>query len=429
MHIFRIGCLFFLCYLPLVNVFAIDEVFQNNILITKDSQESLYWKKKLIQSALHSIELSGSYCGGEVFDEFILLIEERLHNLPELDVYILSVSDMITLKNRKNIQRLKEKFSQRFHYRETKRRVEFFPRFKICENHEKILVVDEKYYMCGGSNVTDESFREIEEIRKITSPILIDRFIGSGMRDMDVLASGPLARNLRIEFYQLWAKWNRSEYIPPKIASKKCSIPEFDINNPRLISNVEMIFISGNPEMKESNKCVKMMHDLFECSLHTIFVANMVFDEKGLIAGLQKASKRNVQITVITNGNRYKDTSMGKRFIGMANRNNYPLFLQTITKFYEYSESGHIYHKKVTIIDDEITVVGSMNISSKSASCDDESMLVIYSKEVALEVRGILNEDIDRSIEVTAAEIESFRYGWNWLIGKMASILSKNKIN
>lgn len=421
---------------------------KNHVLISQDAQESTDWKMKLIRHAQQSIELSGCFCGGKIFDDCLKLIDERLHLHPKLQVRILSMSDLVTSSNRKLIQMLKAKFPTQFHYLETARRIQFFPHIQTFENHQKQLIVDEKYFVIGGSNLSDECNRKTNEIEEIENLSFMEWLIGAGMNDMDAIVSGPLARLVRLDFYRLWAKWKTyqlfgkdsallpSEYFPldrlqsiENNQTQPAAIPEFDAYNPRVIRNVDMFFVSGGSEDFERSMCAQTFQQLFDEARQTIWIGNMVFNEERLINRLREATLRNVFVTVITNGNREGETSIGKRALGAANRRNYSRLAKDGSAFYEYDIPAEVYHKKVAIIDAKITIIGSMNISSKSVACDDESILVMDSKEVAQAMKEILVQDIARSAEVRREEIETYQKGWNWLIGQAASWMNQYKMN
>lgn len=420
---------------------TLKESSKNHILISQNVQESTAWKMKLIEHAQQSIELSGCFCGGKVFDACLKLIKERLSTHPKLQVRILSMSDLVTASNRELIQMLKTEFPTQFHYLETSRRIQFFPQIKTFENHEKILIVDEKYFVIGGSNLSDESNRTTTEVEALTHLSFVEWLIGAGMNDIDAVVSGPLARLVRLDFYRLWAKWKTyqmfgegSPLIPSEYFkldspdSEPATIPEFD-THPRVIDNVKMFFVSGETEDVERNMCAQTLQQLFDGAQQTIFIGNMVFNEDKLIDHLHAATLRNVCVTVITNGNRYGESSIGKRALGAANRCNYPRLSKNGAIFYEYDIPAEVYHKKVAVIDKEMTVIGSMNISTKSVACDDESMLVIDSKEVAQTMEKILAEDIAHSAKVPGEEIDTYQKGWNWFIGAVVSWMNQYKMN
>jgi len=409
---------------------------KHSVIISKNTKETSTWKKLLIAHAHHSIELSGCYCGGKVFDETLKLLKERLEKAPHLCVRILSVKDLVTSSNRKNLRKLQALFPQRFHYLLTSRKVAFFPKLKIMENHVKVLIVDEKYFIIGGSNLSDAcnlTIRESAEKRKFS---LLDWVMGAGMCDMDAIASGPLAETIRQKFYTLWTKWQNFQtgsasvkYTPLDDTERRAAIPLFDQNTRDIDHDVPMECVTSGPEDGGDNACVQTLTHFFNRAQNTIVMGNMVFNEKSLIAYLQKASERKVQISLITNGNKQGESSIGKRILTTANRSNYSLLSPQHTEIYEYGIRGYVYHKKVTVIDGKITLIGSMNISSKSVSCDDEILLVIYSKAVAKRVLSILSEDIKYSEKIAQKDMKYFSKGWKRLLSSLASSFNQHKFN
>lgn len=132
---------------------------------TEHSADTVFWRKELIKSAKHNIVLSGNYCGGKSFDEFLELIETQMEEQQELKVVIISSPNFIkneidkknkeqfSVQNKRKIEILSERYPQRFSIVESP---DTWYGFKKSTNHTKCLVVDYgKYFILGGSGVKD----------------------------------------------------------------------------------------------------------------------------------------------------------------------------------------------------------------------------------------------------------------------------------
>lgn len=164
----------------------------------KDTQE---WRKRLIQVAEHNIVISGNYCGGHAFDELLLLIDQRMREVPGLQVVIIghpkSIRDQGSgeniIQNKALLLRLKMLYPTRFSFVESP---DGYYGVKKITNHTKCMVIDYgKYFIQGSTNIKDafistglEPEREEKsgQARGIQQTgDLIDRMIAVGLREQD----------------------------------------------------------------------------------------------------------------------------------------------------------------------------------------------------------------------------------------------------
>lgn len=59
-----------------------------------------------------------------------------------------------------------------------------------------------------------------------------------------------------------------------------------------------------------------------------------------------------------------------------------------------------MYHKKIVVIDNKTTIIGSFNLGYKSAYCDDENICIINDARVAEDVNSSLEADLEDSMPV-----------------------------
>jgi hypothetical protein len=135
-----------------------------DVLAMKDSRETHEWRKKLISVAQHNIVISGNYCGGHAFDEILTAIDERMKEVPLLQVVIIAHPKFIennrsrNIRNRDLLQRLTEQYHGRF---QLVRSPDSFLGSKRITNHTKCTVIDYgKYFIQGGSGIKDNFVRK-----------------------------------------------------------------------------------------------------------------------------------------------------------------------------------------------------------------------------------------------------------------------------
>ena len=137
------------------------------------------------------------------------------------------------------------------------------------------------------------------------------------------------------------------------------------------------------------------------------------------------AVNRGVKVTLISNG--LKEAASYARFFVWGNRISYvPLFYGIDfhlwqsqiasreplkkTEIFEYDVEGVWLHKKMMLIDRETLLVGSYNLGIKSAYGDYEIVLVIHSREAALDAFRIFERDLSYSRKITAEQAREWYF-------------------
>ena len=142
------------------------------LLVSNVSDESFEWKKELIRNAESSIELSGNFAGGQPFQEVLALIETRMREKPNLRVHLILSRDLLENPDIEKLRELAK--SPNFSYLITDRIYTPLPTPHSEENHVKMLVVDGKYFVVGGSGIHPKLVREEppESMSKTSSPLI-----------------------------------------------------------------------------------------------------------------------------------------------------------------------------------------------------------------------------------------------------------------
>ncbi|MFT4553203.1 MAG: hypothetical protein ACI9S8_001839 [Chlamydiales bacterium] len=416
------------------------EFVGNKVLVTENVKETVMWQEKLVRSAKHSIELSGCYCGGEIFTKFLGIFKELLNKNPDLQIRIISHRDLLTSDNWRALKEIQESYGERFFFLETSRRFQFLPNFRVLDNHTKMLVVDEKYLVTGGSGIFQALSKTKEELDEVSHQSLLDRLMGKGARDMDAVVSGPIAQTVRQEFYHLLAKWDSlmgnplSEkalqpvhFTNKELLENRAKIEELENETERVAADAELAFVCGSPEQGEENGCVRVLKKYMASAEKSIYVGNMVLNESELIAQLALKGSEGLEVNVISNGFK-EDRTFSKRMLTIRNRLNYPVLVENGVNIFEYTVPAHLYHKKVAVFDKKVTILGSFNISAKSKDCDDESLLIIDSEKIAQQTIDILKEDIRSSQLMGKEEISKFS-SLSKLAGRILNMIFDHRSN
>lgn len=371
----------------------------NSILVSQSAQETNEWKLEFIKSAQYSIEISGSICGGKVFREALRAIKDRLKEAPDLNVHILSTPDLLEPEDQKLLEELVNTHPNKFHCLITSFK---FNSYYRQENHVKVVVVDQKYYVVGGTNYQDRLSKEAPKDEIPAS--IADKILGSGSSDMDVVGSGcDQAFILRREFFKLYAMLEVKEgktktlfnrYRPH--SSMTTHIPKFD-HHSEIHHNVKMKAVVGSDRV---SGCVNEYAKLIGKADQAIHLGQMYFDPPTKIA--DALDKSNVPVAVVTTG-------IGEG-LPMGNATHAYASLRTIFSLKKknvqactYDNGNNLYHKKILVSKrknkESYAVVGSYNMGGKSHQ-DYEMILVIKDSKVAEKFEQILNSDIAKSKKV-----------------------------
>jgi len=266
-----------------------------------------------------------------------------------------------------------------------------------------MVIVDGAACITGGTGIHDILSREGTET-DIDAGLNEDLF-GRGSRDMDVVVEGSLAQTMRHQFYQLLEKWTiktpeSSRYGQP---TTPCATPEREAESPTFFEQIGLTGTLADATMLASSyqhgseSEIKMAYlQMIQSARKTILVANMNLNYPEIVNALKEAALRGVRVTVITNGDN-PTTPFLTRFLGVVNRSNMHQLTQIGAQCFEFAQECILYHKKVMVVDGQLTTNGSFNISYDCVIGHDEDVVIIDSAEVAERTTTILERDIQMS--------------------------------
>ncbi len=389
------------------NAPKVGKYYDSKVILTKTADEGLEWKKKLIHAAEESIELSANYAGGSDFRDILAIIDAKMLQKTHIKTHILLSRDLLEDQDMQILEKMKETFKDRFEVLHSDKYYQLDLDFHTEENHIKMLVVDGKYFVAGGTSIHPRFCHENynPELDK-ENPTLAARLLEPAARDTDVVGeSAELGKAMRDQFFNLFRLWEIKTLANDKIASRyyalneavSASVAEF-----HELPTVKMKFVVSGPEHRGNNAIVKEYQKRILNSKNEIRIgANRFCPSKKIRNALVdvKAQNPNIKRTAYLNG-------MGEGFsIGHARvtqihsgRAHYDL----VDKVYEYNRQHQFYHKKVATFDNTHMIIGSFNHGRKSTRYDNEMVFVIKNSELTAQCKQTLKEDGKRSIKVTA---------------------------
>lgn len=401
----------------------------HSVYLTKSAGETQEWKIRLIQEAKLSLEISAGYCMGTVFEELLDAIGIKLQTNSQIRVYLMGVQMAgcpFTASNHKKIANLLDQFPDRFSFlmTEDSELTNQENKVYISENHTKLMIVDEKYLLLGGTNLAD-CFSTADISKYPVSDTAAGKLMQLAACDMDVIISGPIAQKIRHEYFKLFAFFEtgqklevfHGEYNPEPTYylsvenEGRAHIVCFE-DNPETARNASVFGAISGPRFGQ-HTIGNMYEYIIDQAAASIDIGNMYFfPRESIYNALLNAVNRDVAVTLVTNGphDDFIATNSLRFFYGYMNRKNYfPLMCgahfsiwdcfkgkeaeKKSTQVFELNISGVLLHKKVMTVDHLYSIIGSYNLGMKSEDAAFEVAVIIESPEIAMQLKNVLIKD------------------------------------
>ncbi len=384
---------------------------KGNVKLVDSVEESFEWKKEMISIAESSIELSPSFAGGKDFREVLDLIEERMRKKPLLQVHLILCKNLLENADIQKLNQLVCDFGDRFVYLISDQLLYRNP-LRTEENHTKMLIVDGKYFVMGGSGIHPRMTRETSDSDS-SDPhqAFAAHFISKFFRDADIVGEGPVALTMRRYFYTLFKKWegrmgreNPDRFSPLDGAPR--GVSDRFVQDTHVSRDADMKFLAGGPQDQDHHPITRKFCKRIGRTEKEMRFASPLFnpDEK-IKRALKEKKKGDAKIIGYFNGGQ-KNPTLVQNVYTVPSRYNYSL----VDRVHEYEVQDQLYHKKVASFDGKYVMIGSYNMGQKSAHWDDEIMMQIRNCKVAGQVDTMLDEDAKRSIAFpTPPRLNKFR--------------------
>jgi cardiolipin synthase A/B len=235
-------------------------------------------------------------------------------------------------------------------------------------NHRRILVVDGRVGITGGSGVSD-------------------KWTGNGRveghwRDTDARIDGPAVRWLQSAFAENWRE------ATGEVLGGAGYFPELDRSGDHRAQ-----IIRSSPAMG-SYSMYTMYLLAIASARRTIEVTNPYFlPDDQMEEALRAAVARGVRVTVITPG------KIDHNLVRSASRRGFGALLRAGIQLYEYQAA--LLHSKTMVIDGVWATLGSTNFDRRSFALNDELNLVLYDRSVVARLEQVFQQDLGRSTRVT----------------------------
>jgi phosphatidylserine/phosphatidylglycerophosphate/cardiolipin synthase-like enzyme len=311
------------------------------------------------------------------------------------------------------IESLKNKYKERFEVLVSDRHIHFGLDFHTEENHVKMLVVDGKYFVVGGTGLHPQLCREeYDPAADQENPTYGAKLLDPAVKDSDVVGcSQSIASCMRDQFFNLYRIWeirthnkkHVSRFYP--IGESNARVEAFHAEEGPF-KNARMKVLVGGPEHRGNNPIVKQYEKRIIKAREEVRLASYVFGpSKKIRRALKNAKIVNPNLRRIGHFNGTGEHfSIQKLSAKHCGRGLYYL----VDKVYEFADQHAIYHKKIATFDNTHMIIGSFNLGKKSAKHDHEIVLVVKDRLAVEACRNGLKEDKKMS-SIVAAETGFFQ--------------------
>jgi len=246
--------------------------------------------------------------------------------------------------------------------------------FMNNRNHRKITIIDGEVGFNGGMNIADEYIN------------LVERF---GLwKDTGVKLRGDAVWSFTLMFIETWDAFCKTgaridDYEAYRGTAKaKTEFPKDGLIVPYGDSPLESERLGENVYIGILEQAQQYVY---------IFTPYLIISEK-MIYALQMAAKRGVDVRIVTPG------IPDKKIVYRLTRSYYKYLLDVGVKIYEYTPG--FLHAKSFVSDDEVAVVGTINLDYRSLYLHFECATLLYKARVIEEIREDAAKTIAESREV-----------------------------
>lgn len=247
----------------------------------------------------------------------------------------------------------------------------FRPILNIVQNnrdHRKICVIDGMTGFTGGINLADEYINQKE------------RF--GHWKDTAIMLKGEAVWNMTAMFLQMWSvitgsreEFNFSNYLPHKYHKEPFEDDGFV--QPFSDTPLDQEVLGENIYLNIINKAKKYVY---------ICTPYLIIDNE-MMTALCLAAKSGVDVRIMTPG------IPDKKIVFLLTQSYYEQLIKSGVKIYEY-QPGFL-HAKTFVCDDEIGVVGTINLDYRSLYLHFEDGVWIYKNKVIQDIYDDFMETIE----------------------------------
>lgn len=241
---------------------------------------------------------------------------------------------------------------------------------KLARNHRKVVVVDGRVGFTGGFGIRDSW--------------LGDGVTGDGWRDANVRFTGPAVSDAQQAIAENWQEAGGALFPPDA----------FPASPPDGSGPASAAFVAStiSPVLTRSERLVQLM---IQAAKRRLWIANAYFvPSKAILEMIKRKASEGVDVRLLMPGKK----SDSKASAG-AQHVEYGSLVERGVRVFEYMPS--MMHAKTMVVDDELSVVASINLDPLSLNKLEEVALVVQDKAFAAQLAKTFEDDLTHARAVT----------------------------
>jgi len=243
--------------------------------------------------------------------------------------------------------------------------------FMNNRNHRKIMVIDGDVGFNGGMNIADEYINRIERFGR--------------WKDTGVKLRGEAVWSYTLMFIETWDAFCKHDQRIDDYEAYRGTVtgaPNDGLIVPYGDSPLDKEQLGENIYIDILNQAQKYVY---------IFTPYLIISDK-MIYAMQMAAKRGVDVRVLIPG------TPDKKIVYRLSRSYYKYLFAAGVRVYEYTPG--FLHAKSFVCDDEIAVVGTINLDYRSLYLHFECATLLYRTSAVAQIREDAIQAIAESCEV-----------------------------
>jgi len=247
-----------------------------------------------------------------------------------------------------------------------------FRPFMNHRDHRKLLIIDGHTCFTGAANIVDEAIHETEDF--------------GVWKDTGIRLKGSAVWSTTLMFIEIWNSFCEPSELINDYAFYRCE--------ETFASDGIVVPYGDSPLLSErigENVYIDILNQATDYVY--IFTPFLIISEK-MIYAMQMAAKRGVDVRIVLPG-KY---DWKRAIIQRVSRSYYKYMLKAGIRIYE-SPTGYL-HAKNFVCDDEIGVIGTINLDYRSLYLHFECAVLLYQSDTIKCMKQDALETINSSIEI-----------------------------
>lgn len=245
-------------------------------------------------------------------------------------------------------------------------------------DHRKMIIIDGETAISGGFNLCDEYINVYEKY--------------GHWKDNGFIIKGEAVYNYTLMFLQMWhavSFKNTEDY------SKYLDRPQYSVNAPGYVIPY------GDGPHQEENVAEQVYMDIISRATKYVYIMTpyLILDHE-LKQSLMHASKSGVDVRIIM------PHIPDKKSVFAVARTHYPQLIKSGVKIYEYLP-GFV-HAKTFLADDEVAVVGTINLDFRSMYLHYECGSLFYRTEGLCDIKTDFEDTFEKCQQISLKDYYRF---------------------